>query len=249
MNYYFLLEDEQSFIKVLPKWLEYMGFLSTRVADIKEVCKNNYVMQSGQGICQLITRVLYQTIDTIMANPNVIDELIVILDSEDKSVEMRRQEVEKKIENYQREKKVEIDFKYKIFVCNHCFESMLLGNRMLYPKVMPENTNAFWNYYHYYNISEDDPEEMKVPSELEETTAKYHFHYLHEACRYNKIRYSKNKMENVAKKEYFQELVNRINETDHIKSFRELFEYFSISEDFNVANAHGDDRLVKLGIK
>lgn len=58
MNYYFLLEDEKSFIKVLPKWLEYMGFYNKRVADIAEITEDCYVMQSGQGVTQLITRAL-----------------------------------------------------------------------------------------------------------------------------------------------------------------------------------------------
>ena len=83
MNYYFLLEDEKSFIKVLPEWLKYMGIQNTRVQDITYVRENNYVMQSGQGVTQLITRVLFQTIDTILLNPGKIDELIVILDSEE----------------------------------------------------------------------------------------------------------------------------------------------------------------------
>ena len=83
MNYYFLLEDEKSFIKVLPEWLKYMGIQNTRVQDITYVRENNYVMQSGQGVTQLITRVLFQTIDTILLNPGKIDQLIVILDSEE----------------------------------------------------------------------------------------------------------------------------------------------------------------------
>ena len=45
MNYYFLLEDEKSFIKVLPEWLKYMGIQNTRVQDITYVRENNYVMQ------------------------------------------------------------------------------------------------------------------------------------------------------------------------------------------------------------
>ena len=57
MNYYFLLEDEKSFIKVLPEWLKYMGIQNTRVQDITYVRENNYVMQSGQGVTQLITKV------------------------------------------------------------------------------------------------------------------------------------------------------------------------------------------------
>ena len=44
MNYYFLLEDEKSFLKVLPAWLEYMGFGCERVADIQEV-KNQQKLQ------------------------------------------------------------------------------------------------------------------------------------------------------------------------------------------------------------
>ena len=39
MNYYFLLEDEKSFLKVLPSWLEHMGFGYERVADIQGVRK------------------------------------------------------------------------------------------------------------------------------------------------------------------------------------------------------------------
>ena len=50
MNYYFLLEDEKSFLKVLPLWLEYMNFGIKRVPDIQEVQENNYVLQSGQGV-------------------------------------------------------------------------------------------------------------------------------------------------------------------------------------------------------
>ena len=50
MNYYFLLEDEKSFLKVLPLWLEYMNFGIKRVPDIQEVQENNYVLQSGRMV-------------------------------------------------------------------------------------------------------------------------------------------------------------------------------------------------------
>ncbi len=58
MNFYFLLEDEKSFLKVLPQWLEYMDFGYSRVADIQEVKENNYILQSGHGVTQLVTKVL-----------------------------------------------------------------------------------------------------------------------------------------------------------------------------------------------
>lgn len=91
MNFYFLLEDENFFLKVFPLWFKYMGFDFKRVADIQEVQENNYVLQSGQGVTQLVTKVLFDTIDTILANPSKIDKLVIILDAEELEVEERKE--------------------------------------------------------------------------------------------------------------------------------------------------------------
>lgn len=192
MNYYFLLEDEKSFIKVLPEWLKYMNVQNSRVQDITYVTKDNYVMQSGQGVTQLVTRALFQTIDTIVANPGKIDELIILLDSEEYGEDYRKKQVENTIQDYLKEKKYTIDFTYKIFVCNHCFETWLLGNGDLYPETRPEDD--FQKYYDAYNIKENDPEYMSVPDGTDESIGTYHFHYLHEMCRHNRIRYSKKRI-------------------------------------------------------
>lgn len=228
MNYYFLLEDEKSFIKVLPEWLKYMGIQNTRVQDITYVQENNYVMQSGQGVTQLITRVLYQTIDTILLNPGVIDELVVILDSEEYNEQQRKNQVEKIIEKYLEEKNCKVDFSYRVFVCNHCFETWLLGNGSLYPDTRPEGD--FQPYYDQYNIKEQDPELMAVPVDVDETIALYHFHYLHEMCRYNRVRYSKKKPMEMAKRTYFDALVSRISTSRHLRSFAQFYHYFSNKE-------------------
>lgn len=224
MNYYFLLEDSQSFIKVLPEWLKYMNFGCTRVVDIQSVEKNNYVMQSGQGIVQLITKALFDTINTIKQNPGKIDYLVVILDSEDLCVQERKEQVIKKIEKeYPNE---QFDFKIKIFVCNHCFETWLLGANGIYPDEAVEKNSYFYPYYKHYDISKDDPEDMTVPDELEETTAKYHFHYLHELFRYKKIRYRKSNINHVKTEEYFRLIVERIQTTSHVRSFNDFFSFF-----------------------
>lgn len=223
MNYYFLLEDEKSFIKVLPKWLNYMKFPCTRVASIKDVSKDNYVMQSGQGVTQLITCALYKTLDTILDNEGTIDVLVVIVDAEQQSVEERRKQVQDKIEEYSRFNELNIEI--KILVCNHCFESWLLANKEIYPKVTPKEESFFYPYYKHYNISELDPEHMPVPNDLDETIARYHFHYLHDAFLYNKIRYNKNKPDYVAKEEYFNHLVFRMKQSVHIRTFKELWDY------------------------
>ena len=152
-------------------------------------------MQSGQGVTQLITRVLFQTIDTIAENAGKIDELIIILDSEQYDEEYRKRQVTEKIEEYMEEKNLKMNFKYKIFVCNHCFETWLLGNRGLFPDNEPDMKHDFWRYYKNYNVRDKDPEDLLPPQNVNETIAAYHFHYLHEMCRYNRIRYSKKKPE------------------------------------------------------
>lgn len=224
MNYYFLLEDEKSSIKVLPQWLKYMGINNVRVPDITYLTDNCYVMQSGQGVTQLITRVLFQTIDTIVQNPGKVDELIVILDSEEYDEVSRKNQVNLIIQEYIRNKNYQIDFTYKVFVCNHCFETWLLGNGALFPEERPEGD--FQKYYDSYNVKENDPEMMGVPQNVQETIASYHFHYLHELCRYNKIRYSKKKPMFMAKEEYFEQLKLRIESTQHLRSFFEFYDYF-----------------------
>ena len=100
MNYYFLLEDEKSFLKVLPSWLEHMGVGYERVADIQGVKENTYVLQSGQGVTQLITKVLFDTIDTILMNPGKIDKLVIILNAEELEIEQRKKEVNEQIKNH-----------------------------------------------------------------------------------------------------------------------------------------------------
>lgn len=222
MNYYFLLEDEKSLLKVLPYWFEHMGFNCTRVPDISQITNNNYILQSGQGVTQLITKVLFDTIDTIQCNHNKIDKLVIILDSESISVEQRKNEVVDRIkEKYNID---ELSFEIIIIVCNRCFETWLLGKTGLYPQEVDEKS-FFHQYYTHYNIDKCDPENMLPPQDSSESIAQYHFHYFHDLMRYKKLRYTKKKPDVVSKKEFFIGLCERIENTEHISSFKELVDF------------------------
>mgnify|MGYP001852670711 CR=1 FL=1 len=225
MNLYFLLEDEKSFLKVLPCWLEYMNFGYSRVADIQEIQSNNYILQSGQGVTQLVTKVLFDTIDTILLNPGKIDKLVIILDAEELESAERKRKVNEQISTHYQEQ--QFDFEIVILVCNRCFETWLLGCKGLYPEEKVEKESFFYQYYSHYNIEENDPEKMVVPQGIDETIAKYHFHYLHELLRYKKIRYSKSKPNNVATQTYFNGIVDRIYATEHLKTFEDFYEFIS----------------------
>lgn len=223
MNYYFLLEDEKSFMKILPKWFEYINFKCTRVADIKDVKDNNYILQSGKGVTRLITNALFDTIDTIMNNPGKIDKLVILIDTENENEEYRKQQIFTKIqETYDMGK---FDFEIIVFVCNHCFESWLLGAEGLYPQGEVDTESDFYPYYSHYNIEEHDPEKMSVPINCNETIAKYHFHYLCELFRYRKIRYTKSKPDAVATHDYFCSMCDRIEHTEHIQSFAKFVDF------------------------
>lgn len=155
--------------------------------------------------------------------------LVVILDSEELDAENRIQKVKESINRHYRIE--QINFNIEVLVCNHCFETWLLGCCGIYPKERVEETSYFYQYYHHYNIEHNDPEEMIPPEDNNDTIAKYHFHYLHELLRYKRIRYSKSRPNNVATKEYFNGIVKRTDTTEHLKSFKSFYDFiFSAKE-------------------
>ena len=122
-----------------------------------------------------------------------------------------------------------MEFDIIILVCNRCFETWLLGCKGLYPKETVERDSFFYPYYNHYNIEECNPEAMLAPEMVDEITAKYHFHYLHELLRYKKIRYSKSNPKNIATSEYFNGIVERINSTKDLQTFKEFYDFiFSV---------------------
>lgn len=141
-----------------------------------------------------------------------------------------------KIEEFRQEQKCTFDFQIKVIVVNRCFESWLLGNVNLYPDDVPPEDFDFFAYYKYYNIKESDPEMMVRPVDsIENTTAKYHFHYLHEVLRYKKVRYGKSRLKNISTKEYFEQIVQRIHTTEHLNSFRELWQYIKEQKTYHIS--------------
>lgn len=229
MNCYFLIEDSKSLLKVLPDWLKYMKFPCSRVLDISAVTENNYILQSGYGVVQLVTCALFQTFDTIIDSDKTIDELVLILDSEDLKPEERLEEVNRKIEKYENIKQLKCTI--HIFIVNCCFESWLLCNSSLYPSIPPDCNHPFYKYYCYYNIKENDPEKMEKPpvrfENAGDTRARIHFSYFHEMCLYNKKRYNKHNTDFVKKEEFFNEIVSRVKNTNHGCSFKQFYEYIT----------------------
>jgi len=231
MNLFFLMEDSKSFVKVLPKWINFIIPNYTRVDDIKYFQKNQrcYVIESGYGYPQIIDY-LSASLLRISTDNCPVDYIFVCWDTDGKNDEVILKE---KFEYEKIFQDINPKYNYKLFAMNHCFETWLLGNRAAFPKRnhITEQFNAFAEFY---NVSKDDPECMNAPSNYN-SSSKYHTRYLKEMLRNTYHRnYSKSKPMFVSTEAYFNELISRIEETDDLRSFYEFIQFLrSINLNFS----------------
>ena len=243
MNYYFLIEDSKSLYNVLPIWLTYMGFKATEVGNLQEVNKDNYILQSGFGYTQLVTKALFDTIDTILSYGK-IDQLILILDAEETNAIERRTEVFSKIYNRYSDK--HLPFEIFLLVTNRCFETWLLGGAAFLFPTMVDPSSFFYESYQHYNIKTQDPELMPKPLSFRKSTAKYHFQYCHDLFLYNNIHYRKNKPDSAIDYEFFNKICDRVYNTNHVRSFKEFVDFF---KEENTTGLSYNEYLHNNGIK
>lgn len=237
MNYYFLLEDDKSLFSILPTWLEFMNFGCTRVREIQDIENNNYILESGQGVTQLETDAIFKTIDTLQDYPNIIDKLVIIADAEDVGFVQRKERVLNSINN----KYSSLPCEIKIFVCNRCFETWLLGCKGLSPYHKDNISPTLKEYYDFYDIENNNPELMEKPTTFNNTVASYHFQYIHELLldisrkkHQRSLSYTKNKTGCTTKIEYFDAIVNRINDTEDLFSFKEFYDFIISERENNI---------------
>lgn len=227
MNFYILVEDGKSGQEIIKKWVSVLLPNLKRKRTIANIDTDSYVINSGHGYPRVIgidpksheKNVLGDTIDSINCYKN-IDYLVLFLDGDDEGIEKRKETVEEKIKNYGNE----ISCKYKIIVQNKCIETWLLGNDNIFPKTYSSN---FEKFVLNYNVKEFDPEDMNRKEGYETlTNAKYHVKYLQSMLKESGINYSKaNPSEIVYTIDYLNELRNRINKTNHLKSMKEFFDF------------------------
>ncbi len=238
MNYYFLIEDEKSFCKILPTWLNFMDFGCTQVENCKCLTYNTYVIDSGKGIERLVSEGIERAIRTIKQSLCKVDKLIIIVDAEEKSVDERKNVISNKINNIYSQK--EIPCSINIFVCNRCIETWLLGCIGIFPSSDKFVSKDFAKFYNFYDIENNDPEKMLKPLDYNSSIASYHFQYLHtltqDISKERKLKdftYHKNKNNCAFYKEYFDSIVNRISKTNDIKTFQEFYDFIVAEREYN----------------
>ena len=90
---------------------------------------------------------------------------------------------------------------------------------------MPRNTtdSALSEYINYYDVTTEDPQLMGHFSERF-NHAKFHAEYANKALRAKRIRYTKSNCGDVATAQYFEQIVNRVQDTAHLAQFKLLLD-------------------------
>ena len=217
MNLYFLVEGRRSEFKVYPKWLEYLLPHLKRVQSFDAAEKDNYYLISGGGYPSIYHH-LRNAIKEINSTKKY-DYLILCLDADESTAAERIQD----INNYLENKNLKItNCGFKIIVQNRCLETWFLGNRVVYPR--QPNSETFREYAKFYNVSVDDPELMGLYKNFASISL-FHYSYLKEMLAERGIRYTKSIPRAVTDPPYIEQLIARVEETDHLKTLKDFFDF------------------------
>jgi len=219
MNIYFLVEGRRTEKKVYPKWLGHLLPELEETNDAFAVDDKKFYVFNGNGYPSILDNHLKNAVEDI----NKIDKyqyLVMCIDADEVEVDFRIQEVQSFIENEQIELNESTEF--ALIVQNRCIETWCLGNRRVFKRNPDEETLR--EYIDFFNVSTDDPELMGKIDDFE-THAQFHASYLKEMLYERNIRYTKKNPNGVTDATYFNELVERNRNTNHIITFRSFLDF------------------------
>ena len=214
MNLYIMVEGLTE-KKVYPLWLEELWPEMIRVENYDEVTNNNYFIFSSGGYPSILDDI--EDAVEEMNETKKFDYLIIALDSDELTVEERIAEVKEVFEVEQL--RFNLD-KVIVLVQNKCFETWCLGNRKMFPTTV--DTEDFQTCLDFYNVRNEDPEEMPRNEAIMSitTTSQYHEHYLKKMFIEKRQSYKKGSEKIVGQRYYLEQLIKRVNEMNHLPSFR-----------------------------
>lgn len=228
MNLYFILEGEKTEMILYPEWISYILPHFTRVPLATNVTTNSYYLFSGAGIPSIYNHTI-NAIKDINDNP-VFERLIVCLDGEELGTEERVKE----LKDYIQKSGVKLidTCQLDIVIQNICIETWFLGNKKVVKKV-PEG-ELLRDFMKHFDITVEDPEKM---DKIENFRNKAHFHYAYfrEILKEHNLVYRKSQPKIVMNRTYFDELEKRVNETNHLHSFKNFITLLSEINDLTKA--------------
>jgi len=212
MNLYFIVEGRRTEKKVYPSWLKLLLPELRKVKIASEATFNNYYLFNGNGFPALLHNHLKNSIDEVN-ELKIFNYLVIALDVDDSTIDNRVNEVN----NFVISNNLELNNTELIIIPqNKCIESWFLGNHKIFKK-NPQNRNLL-KYIEFYNVKTNDPEAMGLCCGFN-SYAQFHADYCSKYLNERNIKYTKNNPRGVTEKDYLNNLIARINKTNHLKSF------------------------------
>jgi hypothetical protein len=218
MNIYFLVEGRSTEKKLYTAWLNYLIPELQRVNFYDQIAQNNYVIISGNGYPSILDEGIPNAIDKIQEVPKY-NYLVICLDADEDTVEER----EKYVNDFIKENiAIPASLEIVIIIQNRCIETWLLGNRKIFNYRQPLQ-RLLADYVQYYDVSQNDPELMGKFKQ--KNHADFHLVYLQEIFRAKNLSYSKKFPGETQEEYYLQQLIKRIDETEHLKTFQKFINF------------------------
>lgn len=226
MNVYFLVEGEKTEMEVYPRWLSTLAPNLRRVASPDEADSDCYYLGSGFGYPSILTEFLPEAVETVN-ELRTYDFLVLVADTDDFSVEERREE----IEGFLSKQGLVLWKAELVLILQHCcIETWFLGNRTFFP-ANPRD-ERLQRFIAHHNVSSDDPELMAQPEWFPGNRAEFHEMYLDAMFRerfggrLHTPSYKKEAPRHVQDQSYLEQLKNRVSdESSHLKSFQNFLEF------------------------
>lgn len=225
MNLYFLVEGKGTEPKVYRRWLSHLIPKIGEVKGFQEASQNNYFLVGARHISPSFKNRLKDSILEINET-NIYDYLIVCIDAEDRTIEETKEGIGEILLQLSDENiKITNRTQIELIVQNRCIETWFLGNQKIFSRT-PQNVELL-NYVNYFNVYQNDPEQMGKPLESTKfgSYAQFHFEYLRLLFSEKNITYTKTNPKEVTEEYYLQQLKKRVEETHHLSSLRQFFEF------------------------
>jgi hypothetical protein len=219
VNFYVVVEGSVE-KKVYGKWIPLMNPSLKQINSLGETTQDNFIIFDGGGYPYILELIENGISD--LAHTNNDYRLVVIIDSED----MSRQEKFSEIDAFIQGKTSGVHLDYRIIVQHFCFETWALGNRKIVTS-NPSNPELV-EYLKHYHVRKNDPELLTVIPKSNLNRAQFAESYLRKLLQQKFHQtYTKRNPEAVTHPTYFAELKNRLLDTGHIGSFKDLLETFA----------------------
>lgn len=224
MNLYFLVEGKRTEMILYPEWIKFLKAHYQRINDPfllnqDTSLDDTFYIFSGEGYPSLLHNHLKNTVNDINRISR-IDHLVICLDVEDRTIEETKSEVYSFMDQNQI---CLTTAKLTIIVQNCCVETWLLGNKRVFARTSANQD--FRDCVSFYNVRTRDPELMEINPAKLHNKAGYHEYYLKQLLKERNSRYSKKNPGITKEKYYFDELISRFRETNHISSFGDFVDF------------------------